>query len=151
MTDRPLTVAQASQHLGISERTLRRLLRDPKMAAKTQAEHRHTRTGQRRAVLLSPELLIEIAEFLGRTCSENIGKNAGRTQAEFSAYYERLLDEKDARIAQLVSALEHERAQSHRHADAHARAQDLLKPSEPSGQPPPARLSLLERFIRRQR
>lgn len=146
MANSALTVAQASQHLGISERSLRRLLRDPKIAAKTQAEHRQTRTGQRRVVLLSSDLLLEIADSLRQSFSENTSKNTGRTQAEVMGDYERLLAEKDARIAELIAALEHERTQSRCHADAHKCAQELLRSQTPSARP-----SLLERFVRRQK
>jgi Tfp pilus assembly protein FimV len=123
-TDPLLSIAEASRVLGISERTLRRVLRDPEIAARTLAKDRQTRTGRRRAILLSPEL---IAELSGRMCAnENGGTNTSKMPADVAAVYEHLLAEREARIADLTAALEYEREQARLQAEALARAQTML-------------------------
>jgi len=138
MTDTLLSVAQACRVLGVSERTLRRILREPEMAAKIQAKDRQTRTGLRRSSLLSPELLNEISQrlSLAETSLNDDGDNTGRRQADIVQMYENLLAEKDRRIGDLTAALNHERAQSRRHAEALTRAQELLAQADRPAQQP---------------
>ncbi|MBV9852156.1 MAG: hypothetical protein JO250_21020 [Armatimonadetes bacterium] len=61
-----------------------------------------------------------------------------RTQTRrmvLSAFYERLLTEKDVRIAELTAALGHEREQARRLAEALAREQALPAPTSPEAAP----------------
>ena len=128
MTETLLTVAQACKVLGISERTLRRILREPEMAARIQAKDRQTRTGLRRSSLLTPELVSEIAIRANALNSQafDINEYTGKRPAQLVQMYETLLAEKDQRIADLTAALNHERAQSRRHSEALAQAQEFL-------------------------
>lgn len=65
------------------------------------------------------------ASPFGETGTEATGTRTGTRQVVMSAFYERLLLEKDARIGELAAALEHERAQGRRLAEALAREQTL--------------------------
>lgn len=138
MTETLLSVAQACKVLGVSERTLRRILREPEMAARIQAKDRQTRTGLRRSSLLDDELISAISKRLEVAEEEldNIGNYTGRRQAELMQMYESLLSEKDQRISDLTAALNHERAQSRRHAEALAQAQELLAQADRQEQKP---------------
>lgn len=69
MTDTPAewpTVAQAAEALGVSVRTLRRLLSEAPFAGRTQAIERHTAKGHRITAMLPPELLADLKAHLHR-------------------------------------------------------------------------------------
>lgn len=81
-----LTVAEAAAFLGVSERTLRRLLALPANAARTRRETRRTATGARTITLLPAELIAELAacfenEQARQHPTANGGRNTGRTVA----------------------------------------------------------------------
>ncbi len=56
-------------------------------------------------------------------------RNTRQREVLDKALYERVLTEKDARIAELTAALEHEREQSRRYADALSKVQSVLPQS----------------------
>jgi len=55
-----LTIPEAAARIGVSERTLYRLLKSENFAARTLTEHRQTVTGRRLTMLLPPDLMEEI-------------------------------------------------------------------------------------------
>ncbi|MBV8875695.1 MAG: hypothetical protein JO014_23560 [Metakosakonia sp.] len=150
MADELLTVAQACARLGVSERTLRRVLREPEQQAKLQATNRQVGGRNRQVAMIGPELLAVLQRrFLdGKQRAEPAGVAGGSQQAEQEAatgmtpvrlalLYEQRLSDKDAlieeqraRIVDLQAALEHEREQS-------KRAQTLLALGGPVERPEP--------------
>jgi hypothetical protein len=97
-----LTVAEAAQAIGVSERTLRRYMRAPEhrqqTEAGTRAERRQTNTGERDATVLAPEFVEALrkyfdeqerarsgAENAGTEARQKAGTNAGETAAPIQA------------------------------------------------------------------
>ena len=76
-----LTVAEASGRLGVSERTLRRLLSRPDLANRTTTTTRRTATGTRKATLIPPALLPELASILQPETLATVAENTGTTTA----------------------------------------------------------------------
>lgn len=76
-----LTVAEAAQITGVSERAVRRRAALPENAARTRHETRNTATGERKATVLAFELVEEIRRERGATVALNAAKD-GRTVAE---------------------------------------------------------------------
>lgn len=70
-----LTVAEASELTGVSERAIRRLLDAPANAARTRRETRHTATGTRQATVLAVELVEEIRRERGETPAGNTAQD----------------------------------------------------------------------------
>jgi len=154
---RALTVAEAGVVLNVSERRLRRLLERPEYAARTMAQTRRTRTGTRTGAALPPALLHDLAAVIEHEenaanaagTRQERGEGGGRksdstdtaaegdplTAGQLVPLYQRLLTEKDTRIGELTAALEHEREQSRRLADALAREQTLRALPAPPAAP----------------
>ena len=154
-----LTVKQACDVLGVSERRLRRVLRDPAIQARIGAQYRQGTGRYRQVVSIGPDLLADLkARFAlsteppeppetgSGTIGADTGTDRGAIQADtgavsmpselVAAYSDRLLAEREriiaeqaARIADLQAALVHEREQSRIHASAAARANMLLSVS----------------------
>lgn len=154
-TGEALPVAEAAAFLNVSERRLRRLLQRPEYAARTVAQTRRTRTGTRTGAALPPGLLDDLRAAVEHENNAANGgnENAAQTQAEadergherrheherntdgagFNAeaaaqvvpLYQRLLEEKDARIGDLKSEVEALRAALEREQQNHARTQAL--------------------------
>jgi len=154
-----LTVKQACDVLGVSERRLRRVLRDPAIQARIGAQYRQGTGRYRQVVSIGPDLLADLkARFAlsteppeppetgSGTIGADTGTDRGAIQADtgavsmpselVAAYSDRLLAEREriiaeqaARIADLQAALAHEREQSRIHASAAARANMLLSVS----------------------
>lgn len=134
MSGELLTVAQACEALGVSERTLRRVLREPEQQAKLQASSRQVGGRIRQVSMIGPDLLAVLrGRFLdGSRVAEPGAVAGGSQQAEQEAaagitpvrlallYEQRLLDkdalieQQRARIADLQAALGHEREHSKR-------------------------------------
>lgn len=134
MADELLTVAEACGRLGVSERTLRRVLRAPELQAELQAVNRRIRGRDRQVMMVTPALLHRLGEQLSDANTppkapeltggdEEAGQQAtaGITPVRLALLYEQRLADKDAlieeqraRIADLQAALEHEREQSKR-------------------------------------
>lgn len=147
-----LTVAEAAKVLGVSERTLRRALKEPDIEARTLAVDRQTEKGCRRTTVLPPDL---VADLDGRFHPE---PTAGDTPAETPAHspadrpadspagspantgaaavqpvydmrlvavYDALIREKDARIQDLAARVEFLETTVKREQDALARFQTL--------------------------
>jgi outer membrane murein-binding lipoprotein Lpp len=72
-----LTVAEAAQITGASERAVRRRAALPENAARTRHETRHTATGERKATVLAFELVEEIRRERGETLALNAAKGGG--------------------------------------------------------------------------
>ena len=154
-----LTVKQACDVLGVSERRLRRVLRDPAIQARIGAQYRQGTGRYRQVVSIGPDLLADLkARFAlsseppepPETGAGTIGAETGTDRGAIGAdrgmvslspesvavYSDRLLAERErviteqaARIADLQAALAHEREQSRIHASAAARANMLLSVS----------------------
>jgi hypothetical protein len=158
-----ITIAEATRRLNVSERTLRRVLARPEYTGRTVTQHRQTKTGTRDTCLLPADVLSDLAahfaswETPADTGTENTAQtvanagntgtdsreNTGTTQATADvrlvvATYERLITEQQARIADLTTALEHERITGRTLADALAREQALraLPVYQPQAAPP---------------
>lgn len=159
-----LTIAESAKHLGMSETTLRRLLKtSPEYAARTLSERHRTPTGERSAVVLPGDLLTDIASQLAqnqtppnavRTLLES-RQNAAGTQpehnhggilpegrlspveAQLRVFYERLDVQRQEQIAELKAALEHERATTRNLTEALQREQSLRLLTAPSMQDTP--------------
>jgi hypothetical protein len=80
-----LTVAEAAQAIGVSERTLRRWMRATEhrqqTEAGTRAERRQTNTGERDATVLAPEFIEALRKYFedqerARSGAENTGREA---------------------------------------------------------------------------
>jgi hypothetical protein len=148
-TDEWISVAEAAQRLGVTERTLRRLLCREEYAAQTRQETRQTRTGTRQTTLFPAALLPRLAQHFekwenaakhgaknGAGIRRNALNTAGPNTALVMQTYERLLAEKEARLGELQAALDHEREQSKRLTEALAREQSLrlLPPAQEASQ-----------------
>ena len=115
-------MAEACQALGVSERTVRRILKEPGIAARLQAEYRQGRGKYRQVTLVPSDVLADIKTlFLDGMQSSKQAKlntgtipaNTGISIASIAAIYElRLVDkdilltEKDKRIAELTARAE---------------------------------------------
>jgi hypothetical protein len=155
-----LTVAQAAELLGVSERRLRRALALEENAARTVAGTRRTVTGTRRVTVLPPALVADLRAYFERetvppTPEAERGANGGRnsntntaergasstamvlTAGQIADLYERTLQAKDAEIATLKQALEAEREARRDAAQALAREQTLraLEPAQAASTP----------------
>lgn len=126
MHDQWLPIAAAAKELGISERHARRY------AAKlADIDRTHDRTsGQRDRTLVRLDALRSMAEAVrSRTHQADTSPDDDRTlsapSATLAVAYERIIQEKDARLAEMAAALEHERRQTERLTDALAREQQL--------------------------
>ena len=140
-TEKVLTIAQAAQRLGISERHLRRLLARPEYADQTRTLTRTTRTGTRTSAGLPAALLesLRVAILRAHEIDARDDQNADDADREqrqihgqggpedrqkadkadiMPPFVSALLSEKDRRIEDLTMALEHER-------EAHRRAETL--------------------------
>lgn len=76
-------MSEAAALIGVSERTVRRVLKVPQLAARTLTGQRPTATGCRACVLLPPSLVAELASRLqgeeqARNLRKGLGQNAGR-------------------------------------------------------------------------
>lgn len=137
MQEHLITVAEAARQLGVSERTLRRVLREPEHQAQLRVISRQVRGRLREVAMIPPSLLTALQ---GRFCADHSADNAPETvvKAPQEAYvgkqtgitftagtlvlvYQRLLAQKDSvirqqaeRIADLQRAIDHEREQSRR-------------------------------------
>ncbi len=58
-----MTIPEAAAKIGVSERTLYRLLKSDNFAARTVTQHRQTVTGRRLTTLLPPDMVEEIARM----------------------------------------------------------------------------------------
>lgn len=146
MADRLLTVAEACQVLGVSERTLRRVLKGPGIEARLQAEYRQGRGKYRQVLLIPPDVIADLRSLFldGKHSSAqaklNTGTlpaNTGISAASVAGIYElrladkdTLLAEKDKRIAELTARAEFAEQTA-------TRAQVLLALSGPVQQPKP--------------
>lgn len=139
MGDELLTVAEAGKALSVSIPRLRRLLARPEFASYSQRIDRQTRTGTRTATVIPISVLAhlrtEIEKQNEREQERERPNSFSSGSSEVSVYVQALLREKDARIAELTSALEHERQQSRFHAEAAARAQALAMLAGPKDPP----------------
>lgn len=132
-----LTIAQTAAQLGVSERTLRRALREPALQAKLTATSRHIGGRVRLVSLVNAQLLAELRRkyFIEQQAAHQQA-SAGSLADEMVKIYERLIDEQAQRIADLQSAVEHERRQSQRLTEAlsaaQARLAKTMEPPEPS-------------------
>jgi len=154
VTDELVTVAEAAKATNVSERAIRRYLSRPENTAQLRQVTRRTRTGTRQATVFPKSLLLSFlpheddddeAKDAGEEHGANDGKNTGDTAAEDGATLAQdgdtaaerggieslpplvvsLIAEKDARIADLVTALEREQAALEHERDAHKRAEVL--------------------------
>ncbi len=113
-----ITVSQACQRLGVSERTLRRLIRTPEMQEGLLAVNRRIGGRNRQVLLLSPALMMALqAHFAENSDSNETADEATGSQPAAASTmpllsYERLLAEKDARLAELATALAQEKEQN---------------------------------------
>ncbi len=166
----PLTIAQAASQLHVSERTLRRALRGPDLQARLQATTRQVAGRTRQVSLIDAELLALLSQRFyskdnpkratGRPAGKARGNQQAKQQAQQTATlpdraaeppevpavaYQRIIAEQAARIADLQAALDSERENARRHAEAAARAQILLGTTNAT----PPRPSLWQRLFRR--
>jgi hypothetical protein len=126
------TIAEGSRQLGVSERTLRRVLREPDMQAQLRSTNRQVRGREREVKMIPPQLLTNLRT---RFSSEHphkptrqpteafIGQQTGITftGASLVTVYQRLVTEKyvvveqlQERISDLQRAVEYERCRSKR-------------------------------------
>ncbi len=162
----PLTIAQAAKQLHVSERTLRRALRGPDLQARLQATTRQVAGRTRQVSLIDAELLALLSQRFyskhhpKRAAGTADGTAGGNQQAQQTATppdraaeppelpvvaYQRIIAEQAARIADLQAALDSERENARRHAEAAARAQILLGTTNAT----PPRPSLWQRLFMR--
>lgn len=140
-----LTVPEAAERLGVSIRTLRRILKRPEYESEVRQVQRQTKTGTRASASIPLALLPLLSQHFEKwenegngsipnaaqtganrgTATENDGTNEGASVALVRLTNERLLAEKDSRIAELTAALEHERGQNVRLLEALHREQSL--------------------------
>ena len=128
MTDQLLTIAQAAARLGLSERTLRRTLREPEHQAKLQAITRQIGGRVRQVSMIDGDHLrcLQRQYASGKLLAMQQAAT-GVSPAALLQAYERLVEEQAERIADLHRALEYELEQSRRHAAAAAEARGLLE------------------------
>jgi hypothetical protein len=122
----------------VTEPRLRRLLSRPDFRSYARQEERKTRTGTRTATVIPVRVLPDFRAALEKEAGSNGQREREQKQPEafasIAAAYETVLREKEARIADLQTALEHEREQSRRLAEALAREQTLRALPSPSPQ-----------------
>lgn len=137
--DSNLTIAQAVEHFGVSERTLRRTLSLARFTGRTQVIERQTKKGRRLTTTLPPDLLSELASYFAEqglldSPAEAVaiaGTLGGDTAAASESVpvneelYQRLITEKDARIEDLQAALLRERENLEVERESHRRAEML--------------------------
>jgi len=75
------TIAEAAGDLGVSERTLRRLLSLARFTGRTVAEDRQTARGRRRTTLLPPALLADLRAYLEAEKGESGAEEAREAAA----------------------------------------------------------------------
>ena len=145
-----VSVAEAARRLGVSERSLRRVLARPENAAGTRQETAETRTGRRRGVrvlaALLPELKTHFEKWENAAGTRRIEHGGTENNAAASAFetrrehgavlmaQERVIEEQKARIHDLQAALEHEREQTRRLQDALSREQALRSIEAPKAE-----------------
>ena len=137
MSDELLTVAEVAGRLGVTVPRLRRWLGRPENAHLSFQVERQTRTGTRTAVVVPVSVLPQIEIEQKREQEQERPDSFSLPSSEIALYVDALLREKDARIVELTTALEHEREQSRIHAEVATRAQTLLALSGPVQQPEP--------------
>lgn len=140
MSDELLTITETAQRLHVSERTLRRALREPELQAKLVAIMRRI-GGRDRIVHLVDTSLMGILEAKYSVFWQQADQHAltGTLPDEVARVYQELLEERAARIADLLAALEHERQQSRRHAESTALALGRLADLQTGTRTPPKR------------
>lgn len=122
MSGELLTVAEACKVLGVSERTLRRVLKQPGIQARLQAENRQGRGKYRYVLSIPPDVLADLRVLFldGKQASQQAKQitgmppaNTGISAASIASIYELrltdkevLLAEKDKRIAELIARAE---------------------------------------------
>lgn len=137
MQEHLITVAEAARQIGVSERTLRRILHEPEQQAKLRVISRQIRGRVREVAMVPPALLAEMMSRFAADHSNDepatttirpaqeayVGKQTGITftAGTLVLVYQRLVMEKDSviqqqaeRIADLQRAIDHERDQSRR-------------------------------------
>ena len=109
--ERFVTVAEAAALLGVSERTLRRLISLPANAGRTRQEHRQTKTGRRVATVL-PVVELEAlgrqlveAEAANLTPTPNTGNGGGANGGETPAERGEHRQDATVRSVELADAL----------------------------------------------
>ncbi len=156
-----ITINACAELLGISDRSLRRLLAErPEWKSKSVVLERVGKTGARPARCLPPGLVAEISAVLESERAErgNTGKYSteprGNTaDAQLPAVsYQRILAEVEARLADALASLEHERALTLRLSDALSREQSLRALTAPESPSEPAeKESLWQRLFARRK
>ena len=126
MSDELLTVVEAARRLAVTVPRLRRWLGRPENSHFSFSMERQTRTGTRTAVVVPVSVLPQIEIGQKREREQERAESFSFSGREIAPYVDALLREKDARIAELTTALEHEREQSRVHAETATRAQMLL-------------------------
>lgn len=145
MPEELLTIAHTAAQLGISERTLRRALREPELQAKLTAVSRHIGGRVRRVSLVNPQLLADLqGKYFSSHQAAQLQASAGNLSEDTVKVYERLIDEQAQRITDLQAALDHERRQSERLVETVSALQAHLVETLES--PPP---SVVERLFGR--
>ncbi|MEO7717106.1 MAG: hypothetical protein ABIY70_12955 [Capsulimonas sp.] len=136
-----ITITEACNRLGLSERTIRRYLKTELSSEQTVAKQRRTLTGLRTTTYLKPETFRKLAEkahlrdqLIRRESAP--AENTGATQAmegqgvnpisSDAARYEALLATQEQHIADLQAALEYERERSRAYAEDAAEAEREL-------------------------
>ncbi len=124
-----VTASEAAARLGIPLPRLMRLLRRPEFAPHVGKGERETRTGTRTVTVVSVSVMPALRTATEEHKHEQNGPERYRpddaaARMQLSVVYETLLREKDARIADLAAALEHER-------ESHRRTQTLLALAPP--------------------
>lgn len=148
-----IPVTEVSQRLGVTLPRLQRALKRPEFAGAVSTGVRITRTGTRTVTLVNVRILDSLSRWLDEGKQKHLPpkvfalpeeEDGGLTSPQLGAYYDRLMAEKDARLADaqerikdLQAALQHERKQSHELSDALAREQSLrllsVERAEPKG------------------
>jgi hypothetical protein len=75
--EKPLTVTEAAQALGVSIRTVRRLLSRAEYGSRTEAVERHTSKGARITTLLPPDLVADLSACIHLSKGEQDQKQSG--------------------------------------------------------------------------
>jgi len=143
------TIAEAARRLGVDARQVRRYLLRLSPTDKGQDSQR---THKGHPILLVRVSAVEAlraasaehetpkdtgngqsTDRTGHATDTSVGTvvEAAPTAGQLVPLFQRLLSEKDARISELTTALEHEREQSRAWREAHHRAQTLLALSAP--------------------
>lgn len=137
-----LTIAEAASRLGIGEKRLRRWLARPGKEGLTLASVRMRKTGPVNVAVLPAELLERIsAEFqdalsggregaAGATGTTGTEQGQKRQKAGTANTDERVMEALESRLADLQAALESERQNNARLAEALSLVQGVLKDSQ---------------------